>query len=511
MPPSSLPSRRRGAAATRRSTSPVGVMRECLRPPVGAARWQAVPRAACSLRPAAGVARALTAPTPTRKAPPHRTKGLHTFPSEPAQVGLGAAAQTGWARNELSAAARAADDVLPAPRPREAASSVAVASSSAACGSPAGVRPTSAAATVLAAAAAAAAAAGVSEDSAETSRASLSRRGLSVHATPFRPRAATALSRLTSGAEASEVGSLFPPQHAQPPEVGGRQPRPAHTPAPEFPRTPLASELTGVRLSTSSGNIAFVTVPHVSSTASFGGGDSLQMSTSLLSPSPAATTLHRPQQQQQQQQLHLLRNALRVGGSSSDTIFSPSDLREESFSDDVRHRRVPFTDAEAMDEAVMLHLLRGSSGSSSSVADHDHNDDENDDDDDDDDDAVCVEQLQHLPTPDAAATLQTDLDANHYAGGFWDLEGPSAATRRFLHRVASSTASLALTTRSGRGSPAGPRERGAAGRRSGFNADSSDDLWEMNSSAYADSLDDAQVEWIEQQLRAKENPDDFFF
>ncbi|RNE97068.1 hypothetical protein TraAM80_09517 [Trypanosoma rangeli] len=499
----SLPARRPGAAATRRSSSPASVVCECLRPLVGAAQWQAVPRVACSRCPTTGAsaARALTAPTPRRKITAHRRKGLHTFPSDPSrELGLGFGTQTGSARNDLAAAACAEDDVPPASQTQKAASS-AVASSSASYISPGAVRTTSEAATVVAVHRAAAAA-GVNEDSGKKLRESLSRRGLSVHATPFCPRAATALS-VVSRAETSELGPFFPSQHAQQPEVGSRQPWRTRAPAPEFPRTPLASELTGVRLPTTSCNVASATLLHVSSVASFGGGDSLQLSTSLPSPLPAATTLYRPQVQQQQ---HVLHYAFRVGGSSSDTLFSPSDMREGSLDNDVRHRRVPFTDAEAMDEAAMLHLLRGSS-SSSSVAYHD-------DDDDDDDDAVCMEQLPHLLTLDAAATLQTSLDAGHYAGGFWDLEGPSAATRRFLHRGASSTASLALTTQSSGGSPTGPLRNGATRRwsgGSGFNNDGDDDLWEMNSSAYADSLDDAQVEWIEQQLRAKENPDDFFF
>ncbi|KAG5511636.1 hypothetical protein JKF63_07233 [Porcisia hertigi] len=37
-----------------------------------------------------------------------------------------------------------------------------------------------------------------------------------------------------------------------------------------------------------------------------------------------------------------------------------------------------------------------------------------------------------------------------------------------------------------------------------------DDEWEMNSSAYADSLDEAQIQWIEEQLRATENPAGYF-
>ncbi|ESL08278.1 hypothetical protein TRSC58_04021 [Trypanosoma rangeli SC58] len=497
----SLPARRPGAAATRRSSSPASVMCERLRPLVGAARWQAVPRAACSRCPATGAARALTAPTPRRKMTAHRRKEFHTFPSDPSRgPGLGLGTQTGSARNGLSAAARAADDVPPALRTQKAASSV-VASSSAGCVSSGAARPTSEAATVVAVHCAAAAA-GVKEDSGKKLRESLSRRGLSVHATPFCPRTTTALNVL-SRAETSELGSFFSSQHGQQPEVGSRQPWRTCAPAPEFPRTPLASELTGVRLSITSGNVANATLLQVSSVASFGGGDSLQLSTPLPSPLPATTTMHMPQVQQQQ---HVLHYAFRVGGSSSDTLFSPSDMREESLDNDVRHRRVPFTDAEAMDEAAMLHLLRGSS-SSSSVAYHDDGDD-------DDDDAVCMEQLPHLLTLDAAAALQTGLDADHYAGGFWDLEGPSAATRRFLHRGTSSTASLALTTRSSGGSPTGPLRNGAArcwSGANGFNNDGDDDLWEMNSSAYADSLDDAQVEWIEQQLRAKENPDDFFF
>ena len=35
--------------------------------------------------------------------------------------------------------------------------------------------------------------------------------------------------------------------------------------------------------------------------------------------------------------------------------------------------------------------------------------------------------------------------------------------------------------------------------------------WEDDSDAYTESLDEDQIQWIEEQLRARSNPDDFFF
>ncbi|EAN89879.1 hypothetical protein C3747_124g84 [Trypanosoma cruzi] len=500
MPQSSLTATRRGKTAMQKRNPPVAAVREYLMPFGGPVTWHAVPRAACCHCAASGAARALTAPTPKRIMTFHRRKGGQTFPSDPARVMPDSMRKKGltWSG---SSGMGALDDVVLAPQGHFAHSSV-MSPSSASCLSAGFVRLTSDAAAVPIVKSAVAS--GVNDgDDENNSRLSLSRRGLSVHAPPFQPRTPTALSALSSRIEVSELGDLLSGQNAQQQElsssgdvaVGCLQSQRVRTSGLEFPRTPLAIESAKVYVPTTIGSVAGGILPHASSAASFFGGDSLQLSSSLPPVSPSVST--------RLQQRHVHHSSLNVAGGSSDTVFCLSDMKEENACDNVRHRRVPFTDAEAMDEAAMLHQLRGSSGSSSDV----------DDDDDDDDDAVCMEQLQHLQTFDITTTLPKDVDVCHYAGGFWDLEGPSAQTRRFLLRGTSSTASLALTTHSSCGSPACNVEndvvRDCRGGN-GFN-DEDDDLWEMNSSAYADSLDDAQVEWIEQQLQAKENPDDFFF
>ncbi|EKF30323.1 hypothetical protein MOQ_005869 [Trypanosoma cruzi marinkellei] len=430
----------------------------------------------------------------------HRRRGGQTFPSDPARVITDSMRKKGLTWSESSGMG-ALDDVVLAPQRHFAHSSV-MSPLSANCLSVGFMRLTSEAAAVRTANSTVASGVNDGEDE-NKSRSSLSRRGLSVHAPPFQPRTPTALGALPSRIEVSELGDLLLGQNTQQQElsssgdvaVGRPQSQKARTSGLEFPRTPLVIESAGVYVPTTLGSVTGGILPHASSAASFFGGDSLQLSSSLPPVSPSVSTRF--------QQRHVHHSSFNVAGGSSDTVFCLSDMKDENACDNVRHRRVPFTDAEAMDEAAMLHQLRGSSGSSSEI----------DDDDDDDDDAVCMEQLQHLQTFDITTTLPKDGDACHYAGGFWDLEGPSAQTRRFLLRGTSSTASLALTAQSSGGSPACNAEndvvrdyRGG----SGFDVED-DDLWEMNSSAYADSLDDAQVEWIEQQLQAKENPDDFFF
>ncbi|KEG06900.1 hypothetical protein DQ04_11711000 [Trypanosoma grayi] len=274
------------------------------------------------------------------------------------------------------------------------------------------------------------------------------------------------------------------------------------TPGLEFPRTPLAGEPACVRVSPPAGTSAGVVPVPASSSASFGGGDSIQWSTPLLPISPEFTNHHEQQHHhhQQQQQRSVCCASLGAGTSGISSVLCPPDIRDEGGGDNVRHLRVPFTDAEAMDEAAMLHLLRGSSSS---------DDDGNDNDDDDEEDAVYMRQQQQPHMFDVATVLPTNLDVYHCAGGYWDLEGPRAATRRFLRRSTPSIASFTLTANGG-SSSARVVGNGAA-TDAGIDSDDDDDLWEMNSSAYADSLDEAQVEWIEQQLHAKENPEGFFF
>ncbi|KAK7202050.1 hypothetical protein NESM_000273600 [Novymonas esmeraldas] len=140
---------------------------------------------------------------------------------------------------------------------------------------------------------------------------------------------------------------------------------------------------------------------------------------------------------------------------------------------------------------------------------------------------VAVKQVPSLPV---------------YGGGYWHRPGPSStsATSRRRHGggdarggiVAAVTANLGSgpSSRSAHATPTHrhrtfsascasvastmslidptqPLASGAAYERLGGDGD---DEWEMNSSAYADSLDEAQIQWIEEQLRATENPVGFF-
>ena len=55
-----------------------------------------------------------------------------------------------------------------------------------------------------------------------------------------------------------------------------------------------------------------------------------------------------------------------------------------------------------------------------------------------------------------------------------------------------------------------PKQPSADVGASAYEVGEDEEEWEMNSSAYADSLDEAQIQWIEEQLRATENPEGYF-
>lgn len=110
-----------------------------------------------------------------------------------------------------------------------------------------------------------------------------------------------------------------------------------------------------------------------------------------------------------------------------------------------------------------------------------------------------------------------------FGGGYWYQPGSGAGQRhqpggntanraRFspdngVHRtISTSCASVASSTMSLLDPRQPPADRGAAA----YDAGEDEEEWEMNSSAYADSLDEAQILWIEEQLKATENPVGFF-
>lgn len=435
-------------------------------------------------------ARALTAPTPT--AATVIKKEPHGFPTAPVRAST---AHTSSVLGEFLAAKTTASSTPAAPLDKSV------------------TRSAAAVADVVVKDATT----GDSSNGLDASRASMSRRGLSVHAAPFKPRHLTDTKALSSTIEvfdsmdfrsiqderqqrlatgSSSVFSQRATYHQLTPQGGG-----VWSTGLEFPLTPAAAEGVQVRLASpptdSAGRVATVVT---TSSVDLRGGDPLNYSAPLL-PVFLNTAKHR----QQQQQWASLYSSYNCGGSSNERDTHLPDDNGDNASDNIRHRRVAFTDAEAMDEDVMLDMLRCSSSS----------DDVDDCNEDDEDDTVYMDHYQQQYMFDLAQAHSTDLDVYSCAGGYWDLRGPHAATRRFLHRGGnSSTASLTLTALSDRASPIFVSGGGVVADRGGgggeFYDEVNDDFWEMNSSAYTDSLDEVQVEWIEQQLHAKENPDGFF-
>ncbi|CAJ1005509.1 hypothetical protein Q4I28_000829 [Leishmania naiffi] len=80
-----------------------------------------------------------------------------------------------------------------------------------------------------------------------------------------------------------------------------------------------------------------------------------------------------------------------------------------------------------------------------------------------------------------------------------ELSTPPLRHRGFSASCASVSSTMSLID------PKQPQAEGAV-----YDTMGEDNEWEMNSSAYADSLDEAQIQWIEEQLRATENPAGYF-
>ncbi|KAG5487476.1 hypothetical protein LSCM1_07431 [Leishmania martiniquensis] len=97
----------------------------------------------------------------------------------------------------------------------------------------------------------------------------------------------------------------------------------------------------------------------------------------------------------------------------------------------------------------------------------------------------------------AAATA--NIGSASVAAAWRGLSTPPQRHRAFSASCASVASTMSLID------PKQPQVDGA-----GYDMMGEDDEWEINSSAYADSLDEAQIQWIEEQLRATENPAGYF-
>ncbi|CAC22692.1 conserved hypothetical protein [Leishmania major strain Friedlin] len=98
-----------------------------------------------------------------------------------------------------------------------------------------------------------------------------------------------------------------------------------------------------------------------------------------------------------------------------------------------------------------------------------------------------------------AAAVTASIGSGSGAAAWRGLSTPPHRHRGFSASCASVASTMSLID------PKQPQAEGAA-----YDMMGEDDEWEMNSSAYADSLDEAQIQWIEEQLRATENPAGYF-
>lgn len=98
-----------------------------------------------------------------------------------------------------------------------------------------------------------------------------------------------------------------------------------------------------------------------------------------------------------------------------------------------------------------------------------------------------------------AAAVTASIGSASVAAAWRGLSTPPHRHRAFSASCASVASTVSLID------PKQPQADGAA-----YDMMGEDDEWEINSSAYADSLDEAQIQWIEEQLRATENPAGYF-
>nr|CCC92854.1 conserved hypothetical protein [Trypanosoma congolense IL3000] len=316
----------------------------------------------------------------------------------------------------------------------------------------------------------------------------MSQKGLSVYAAPFLPS-----SKFPAHPPLSSLMSCGIVDHATPPwcekgwsslnggSADALENQGAQEVKPQFPRTPVAAgDVARCRFSTRLGNAPEACVSPSTPLGDDSDGVGLQRSVGQVPPLPSFDSLRR---------YPVLRYSSRCGSSTGGNLCT-YDEKGDGESGRVRHLRVPFTDAEALDEAKMLDMLQGS-------------DDSNEEGAADRDEMASAEHLWQHCAFGSPITVSSSVDLCHFAGGYWDVNGPSVAPQRFLRQCTPSISSLNVDG-CGDGSSSIGVSRGEVDAISGaFPYDNDDVPWELSSSAYADSLDEEQLEWIEQQLRAK--------
>jgi hypothetical protein len=110
----------------------------------------------------------------------------------------------------------------------------------------------------------------------------------------------------------------------------------------------------------------------------------------------------------------------------------------------------------------------------------------------DDEDDVVIVRFRDDEAQDEEAMIRRLAE-----GAFWSTDAPAAEGLHHLRDVWD----LPTSSQNQRAADdAAPVEE---------DADFSD--WEDDSAAYEDSLDSEQLEWLEEQLQARDNPENFFF
>lgn len=322
-----------------------------------------------------------------------------------------------------------------------------------------------------------------SGDDREVLRTEMSRKGLSVHAAPFLPLSRTAPQSPALAQATCEHGvPLFPCEGSKryidsivsPCSVEDVR---AQSHSLEFPCTPLVLRggmvyhppgfRGGGALATSESCLSPDT-PKVGSTSSI-----IPASVKPVTSSPTFDTLRCQQ-------------CVQCGDGKDDSVedipYTTEGVEDSCEGDGIRHLRIPFTDAEAQDEAKMLHMLQMSE---------------------EEEDAASVGQEWQECIFGSSNAGASNVELFHCAGGYWDVNGPSVATRRLLRHRMPSSSSLNIDAQGDEFSSVLASQSEYSADHGHFAYDNDDGSWEMSSSAYADSLDDEQLEWIEQHLRAK--------
>jgi hypothetical protein len=239
-----------------------------------------------------------------------------------------------------------------------------------------------------------------------------------------------------------------------------------------------------------------------------------------------------------------------TGNGSLSLLFPPSHFglspptHSESDVDRVRHNRVAVSDTAAKNEITLVDTLFADDGAD--VVEDDESEMDMDDGSggggaasgawwpayeagsgggSDDTSRYLKQQPQqhgYASSPTASGVGAT------FGGGYWYQPGSSRAAGQQLpsgggsasrprfcsedcvrRAISASCASVASSTMSLLDPKQPNSDLGPAAYAVGDGAEEEEE-WEMNSSAYADSLDEAQIQWIEEQLKATENPVGYF-